>query len=330
MNYRSVADLSLLIARNMDRLPRDIDAVVGIPRSGLMVASLIALAINRPLADVSGFCEKRILASGHTRRHAGLDVSVEGVKRILLVDDSIDTGTSLKEAQQAIALACPWIEVISLVAFAAFRDAPVDLALEVVPHPRAFEWNIMHHPVLGRAGVDIDGVVCVDPTEDENDDGVRYSRFLDEARALHLPTRHVGAFVTNRLEKYRPATERWLARAGLSFDRLIMLNLPDKEARIKSGSHALHKATFYRQSDLELFVESDLTQATEIARLSGKPVFCVEGRTMLNPSNFSVQVLAFQSKQRVASLRTRLKRMGKQAIGEKAYGTIKKLAGRGP
>ncbi|AOG03250.1 phosphoribosyltransferase family protein [Bosea sp. RAC05] len=328
MNYRSVSDLSLLIARNMDRLPRDIDVVVGIPRSGLMVASLIALATNRPMADVAGFCEGRLLASGHTRRHAGLDVEAGVVRRILLIDDSIDTGTSLTQAQRAIAAARPAVEVVTLVAFATTRSAPVDISLEVVPHPRAFEWNIMHHPILERACVDIDGVVCVDPTEDENDDGLRYAQFLDHAKALHLPTRRVGAFVTNRLEKYRPHTERWLEQAGLSYGHLIMLDLPNKAARIRSGSHALHKATFYRQSAFELFVESDVRQASEIARLSGKPVYCLEDRSVHTPGSFTAPAISNRSGQIARSLIWITKSAGKKVVGDRVYGTFKRLAGR--
>ncbi len=328
MNYRSISDLSLLIARNMDRLPRDIDVVVGIPRSGLMVASLIALATNRPMADVAGFCEGRLLASGHTRRHAGLDVEAGAVRRILLIDDSIDTGASLSQAQLAISAARPEVEVVTLVAFAAAREAPVDISLEVVPHPRAFEWNIMHHPILERACVDIDGVVCVDPTEDENDDGLRYVQFLDHAKALHLPTRRVGAFVTNRLEKYRSQTERWLAHAGLSYGHLIMLDLPNKEARIRSGSHSLHKATFYRKSAFELFIESDVRQASEIARLSGKPVYCLEDRSVHLPGSFTAPAISNRFGQIARSLIWITKSACKKVVGDRAYGTFKRLAGR--
>ena len=57
-----------------------------------------------------------------------------------------------------------------------------DLVLEVVPHPRVFEWNVMHHRVLENSCVDIDGTLCHDPTSEENDDGERYDAFLAPAR----------------------------------------------------------------------------------------------------------------------------------------------------
>lgn len=40
------------IVRNLHRLPRDIDLVVGIPRSGLLAANLLSLAANIPMADL--------------------------------------------------------------------------------------------------------------------------------------------------------------------------------------------------------------------------------------------------------------------------------------
>ncbi|TIT90581.1 MAG: phosphoribosyltransferase, partial [Mesorhizobium sp.] len=59
-----------------------------------------------------------------------------------------------------------------------------DIVFEVVPHPRMFQWNFMHHVFLEQCCVDIDGVLCLDPTADENDDGPAYEKFLTEARPL--------------------------------------------------------------------------------------------------------------------------------------------------
>lgn len=36
----------------------------------------------------------------------------------------------------------------------------------------------MNHGILKKACLDIDGVLCVDPTPEENDDGPRYREFL--------------------------------------------------------------------------------------------------------------------------------------------------------
>ena len=53
----------------------------------------------------------------------------------------------------------------------------------------------MHHLWLASACVDIDGVLCIDPTAEENDDGPRYREFLSCAKPLYLPTVPVGALL---------------------------------------------------------------------------------------------------------------------------------------
>lgn len=72
--------------------------------------------------------------------------------------------------------------------------------------PRVFEWNVLHHPVLNDACVDIDGVLCRDPTPAENDDGRKYREFLSTVEPTIVPGQRIGHLVTSRLEQYRPKT----------------------------------------------------------------------------------------------------------------------------
>lgn len=60
MNYRSIVDLNSDIKKWISELPNDLDLIVGIPRSGLLVANLLALHLNLPLTDVEGLIENRI------------------------------------------------------------------------------------------------------------------------------------------------------------------------------------------------------------------------------------------------------------------------------
>ena len=96
MQYRSVADLNDTIYRNVPRLPKDIDLVVGIPRSGLLAASLISLTLNLPLADLDGF------VAGAAARHrtvSGLGSDGGEFKNVLVADDSINSGKSIGAAR---------------------------------------------------------------------------------------------------------------------------------------------------------------------------------------------------------------------------------------
>ena len=48
MNYRSVADLDDQIVNWLGKLPSDVEVIVGVPRSGMLVANLLSLYLNRP------------------------------------------------------------------------------------------------------------------------------------------------------------------------------------------------------------------------------------------------------------------------------------------
>lgn len=132
-----------------------------------------------------------------------------------------------------------------------------------------------------KACFDIDGVLCVDPTDDQNDDGPRYRDFILNADPLFIPKCKVGTLVTSRLEKYRKETEVWLKKNHVQYNKLVMLDLPDMKARQKANNHAVHKANTYKQGDYILFFESSLNQALEINRITKKPVLCTENFEMI-------------------------------------------------
>lgn len=93
----------------------------------------------------------------------------------------------------------------------------IDLWHEVLASPRVFEWNIMHHTFLANSCVDIDGVLCRDPVPEENDDGEKYRRFLEDVEPLVIPSQTTGWLVTCRLEKYREIVEKWFQKHGFKY-----------------------------------------------------------------------------------------------------------------
>jgi len=131
--------------------------------------------------------------------------------------------------------------------------------------------------------MDIDGVLCRDPSPDENDDGERYKLFLSEVEPLFVPRQRVKYLVTNRLEKYRADTVAWLSKYEVRYDHLVMMDLATKEERVRTGNHAAQKAQVYVKSETALFIESSLSQARAIASMSGKPVLCIENWSLVTP-----------------------------------------------
>ena len=290
MEYRTVAQLDDAVVSWLATLPRDIDIVAGVPRSGLLVASLLALHLNVPMTDVAGLIEGRVIQSG--ARYKGTDPRsfLARPRHVLVIDDSVCSGLQMRTVKERIRSAA----LPHRISYAAVYMAPdaqleghVDMYRELVPMPRVFEWNLMHGSVLASSCMDIDGVLCRDPTDHENDDGERYHRFLRETVALMLPTSQVGWLVTSRLEKYRAATVEWLARHRVQYRELRMMQYPDMAARRAARAYAKFKSDIYVETGAWLFVESDAALAVQIAQLSDRSVFCTETREMLEPGALS-------------------------------------------
>lgn len=334
MHYRSISDMNDAIISNLHRLPRDIDLVVGIPRSGLLAANLLSLTANIPMTDLDSFVAGKAFSSGSTKRQSALVREISDMKKVLVIDDSILSGTSMRNARTRVSASGTAAELI----FSAVYGLPearsdADFVFEALPPPRIFQWNFMHHGFLEQSCVDIDGVLCLDPTEAENDDGPAYEKFLSQARPLYGPTRKIGWLVTSRLEKYRALTEAWLTSQGIEYGELVMLDLPSKAQRQRLGAHGSFKADFYRKSDAILFVESEHAQAATIARLSGKPVLCVETHQVVYPNTLSLPRLEqmmrnvphrIRTANTYAGRREIVAKVARLTLGKNRYETLRK------
>lgn len=278
MYYRNVKDLNNIILQRLSIIPRDFDLIVGVPRSGMLPANLLALYLNRPYTDIHSFLNGHIYKAG--ARSQFFDISE--FKKILVVDDSIASGAAMVEVKESL----KHLETEFDIKYCAVYVIPgkekmVDYFFEVVPLPRYFQWNILNHTTLEKACFDIDGVLCADPLPEQNDDGEKYIDFILNAPPLFIPGSKIGTIVTSRLEKYRKETEIWLAANNIKYNELVMLDLPNMEARQRANSHGDHKAKAYLAKPYVLFVESEYHQAVEINRLSKKPVLCTANFEMI-------------------------------------------------
>lgn len=281
MYYRNIADLNKIILRRLSILPRDFDLIVGVPRSGMLPANLLALYLNRPYTDIHSFLNGHIYKAGAR----GQFFDIKEFKKILVVDDSVASGSAMDQVKESLKdLSSQFSISYCAIYVIPGKEKTVDYFFEVVPLPRYFQWNIMNHTTLEKACFDIDGVLCVDPTEEQNDDGPIYTDFVLNAPPLFIPRAKIGTIVTSRLEKYRKETEAWLQKYNIKYNELVMLDLPDKEARQKANSHATHKAKTYASGPFVLMVESDMGQALEINRITKKPVLCTENFEMIYDS----------------------------------------------
>lgn len=292
MNFRSIAQLSDQLVQWARRLPRDIDVVVGVPRSGLLVANIIATYRNLPLAEVDGFLEGRCFRTGHVKEGAlnaaGAEAHLDFLdtpRRVLVVDDTVSTGASLRRVRERIeAAGLPHDVDYAAVYVLPGKEDAVDHFCEVLTAPRVFEWNLFHHrSLLPQMCLDMDGVLCANPSSRDDDDGERYLRFLATARPFIVPSSEIGWIVTSRLERYRAETEAWLAEHGVRYRELIMLDYPNAGTRREMRINGANKADVYRRTGAALFVESDIRQAVEIATLARRDVLCIDTMQMIRP-----------------------------------------------
>lgn len=266
------------ILKRLYILPRDFDLIIGIPRSGMFPANLLALYLNKPYTDIDSFINGHIYKAGER----GQFFDMKSIKKILVVDDSMASGSALQKSKNKLSAFASSFDIKYCVIYVIpEKKKSVDYFFESVSLPRYFQWNILNHTILQHACFDIDGVLCVDPSDEENDDGEKYINFLLHAQPLYVPGAQIGTLVTSRLEKYRKETEEWLKNNNIKYNKLVMLDLPNMEARQKANNHAEHKANTYKDIKYSLFVESSLSQAIEINRITKKPVLCTENFEMI-------------------------------------------------
>ncbi len=282
-----------------------IDCVVAIPRSGLVPATLVSLYRNVEL-----FTSPAMFAAGRavhgTTRRPRRDRSGGAGRRVLVVDDSCNTGSSLRDAVAAVRCGDPTADVTTMVVYATSRSADlVDHWCEIVDQPRVFEWNLLHHPKSRSIGFDLDGIFCPDPPDRASTDDATLEEYYRTAPMRVAPTYRLGAVISSRSTRFEGVTRDWLEEHDVEYDDLILFP-GTGAARRALGLHAAHKARHYTASGLDLFVESDPSQAYEIQRLTGRPVICWSENVLLQSTLTSARA---RSAPVVRSVAERLRRL---------------------
>lgn len=253
----------------------------------MLAAYIIGLILNTDIIDFDTFLKNSRLQKGSTRRTKKNLQNPWDAENILIVDDSILSGKSLSTQLNKIPKKVKKnfsITTLAIYSSKIYRK-DVDIFFSYIDTPRIFEWNLFHRDILSKSCVDIDGVLCLDPSKEENDDGKEYENFILNATPLILPTYEINSLVTNRLEKYRKQTVIWLKKNNIRFKKLIMLDVPSQKIRIEKKLHTINKSNYYKSCKLDLFIESDPLQAIEIARNTKKPVYCLETNKIYNASD---------------------------------------------
>jgi hypothetical protein len=263
--FRSYADLAADVEQWCHYLP-DASCVWGMPRSGLMVASLIALYKNIPLIGVD-----KPFASREKQIHA------DEKHPVLVVEDSCWTGASIEYIKQHVNSRGEGIPV-KYACYMCHEDKcnlwdEICICTGRLNH--LMEWATLHIPFNKYTLTDMDGILCEDwqPPGEEGLYANDYAKHITDARQYLSPSYPLLGIVTSRLEKWRYGTSKWLDERGIQYDKLYMADFPNSDARGAGDGFAGHKAQVYSSlPDAHLFIESDSKQAQAIAFRTSKPV----------------------------------------------------------
>lgn len=278
LNFRSIEDLNLAIVKKLDQIRAlNIDLIVGIPKSGMLPASLIATHLQLPFANVDNYNSNRCYVR-NKKITIPTNISFDKNLRILLVDDTINTGNAMRNVLSNIRKSDDVIIKFAVYSSPKTKSNDIDFVCEECPLPRAFQWNLWKHDRAINWATDMDGVLCRDPTKKENDKGLQLKNFYKTAEPKFLFTKPIKYIITSREERFRYITDTWLQTHNIKYEKLIM-----KETGKPGGNqaHAEYKATTIKNfPELELYIESDAKQAKIMSQFINIPVWCIDDQKL--------------------------------------------------
>lgn len=280
--FVSIHDATVWTAEWIKTFPVQYDLVIGIPRSGMLVASIVALKLGKGLTTPELFRDGKFWNSSFRNDR----MSIDKVKRVILIDDSVDKGRAMSDALDLILSMNDDIAVTKAALIVRQEvESMVDLFHKVIAPPRLYEWSILHRKIAsywehGILASDMDGVLCEDCPADVDHDEVLYLDWIRSAKPYFIPIFEIDAIVTSRLEKYRPETEEWLRLHKVKYKTLHMWNISSKKER--NGKFARYKIEELTRIKPDMFWESSWPQSQSIWDETRIPTLCIDEMTLLN------------------------------------------------
>ena len=267
LNFVTVDELVVWTTEWLKSFQDNYDVIIGVPRSGLLVANIIALKLGKPVTTPNLFIKDICWKSK-------LIPEKEDYTNILLVDDSITSGKSMEENLNILNQSRKNINITKAVLIATNESKSlVDLCYKVIPDPRVFEWNLLHAS-KGSLASDMDGVICENCPLGVDKNEELYVEWIKNAKPYLIPVFEIDLIVSNRLEKYRTDTEKWLAKHGVRYKELVLWNIQSKHER--NGKHAQRKIEVILLYKPDMVWESSFHEAKQIHETTKIPTLCVD------------------------------------------------------
>ncbi|MBW2296680.1 MAG: hypothetical protein JRF32_03620 [Deltaproteobacteria bacterium] len=280
--FVALEDAIIWTSEWLKSFPIQYDIIVGIPRSGMLIASIIALKLGKPLTTPDLFAKKEFWLSTKVDQHPNFIKQMN----VLLVDDSINSGKSMRESIDFMRQAEFDFDITTAALITSDETNPlVDIYYKYIKHPRIFEWNMLHRKTASyfeheKIALDMDGVLCENCPPHTDSDENAYTQWIRSAKPYLIPSFEIDAIVSCRLEKYRADTVKWLSNHNVRYKKLILWNIESKKQR--KGLFAKHKIDAILRINPAIFWESNLNQAENIWKATKTPVFCIDNWIMFN------------------------------------------------
>ena len=250
-----------------------IAGVVGIPRSGMLIAPILATLLNKPLYTISG---ESIQVCNYSSVFGGKRMSSykQSNGKLLFVDDTAYTGKEMKN----IRVKYP-NNIYSVMYLKPSAEKYVDIFGMYLNSPHYLDWHFFNSDFTQSAVFDLDGIFCPDVPIEKAENEILYKEYITTVKSIahRIPRLHPClSIATARLEKYRDITEDWLKRNNIEYNSLHMYQgtKDDRDSNFYKNVSE-YKTSIFLKSDAKIFVESDDLLARRIAiRSKGKRVVC--------------------------------------------------------
>tara|TARA_Y100000296_G_scaffold85485_1_gene121543 strand:+ start:193 stop:1218 length:1026 start_codon:yes stop_codon:yes gene_type:complete len=259
----------------------DLKGIAGIPRSGVLPASLCALWLNIPLytfnkkgkfslsSAISPFGGKRMQDHKETKG------------KILVLDDTVYGGIAMRQVKKlidddSVIYGSLYVHPASLYA--------VDVFGKELEPPHLLEWNFFNSSYIEDCLLDFDGILSPNVPYEKSQNEEDYIDYITNVKPFYhrIPrTYKCKGIVTARLEKYRDVTEAWLKTHEIKYGFLKMY--PTEKSEARDSNHIVEAANFkskvFTESGASFFVESEPAEAALMRSQVYRLVICPdEGR----------------------------------------------------
>jgi len=258
----------------------NLKGILGVPRSGMLPASMLAMWLNIPLYYLDEENNLKILTGAtefggvRMRDHKSID------GKLLVVDDTIYAGRAMNLIKERL----PDDILFATIYLRPEAESRPDFFARELPSPHLLEWNLFNCTYIEQAILDFDGIFSPNVPIPVCEDEPKYIEFIKNVKPFphRIPKTHCMGIATGRLEKYRDITEKWLEDNGISYGFLKMFPTEREEERNRNHAEEVStfKAKIFSESDAKFFIESEVPEAVKIRQKSGKLVICPDERLL--------------------------------------------------